>query len=91
MPGLLDQIIRCKDSISQEYLLECIISVFPDDFHLQTLNLLLSNCKELHEKVAVRKIIISLVERLVKYSKNNDSTGIPEDIKIFEIFSKEVP
>ena len=62
-PGILDQVVQCRDAISQEYLLECVISVFPDEFHLQTLQPLLRTCQKLHERVAIRKIIVSLLER----------------------------
>ena len=65
LPGILDQVIQCRDAISQEYLLECVISVFPDEFHLITLEPLLKTCQKLHERVAIRKIVVSLLERLV--------------------------
>lgn len=41
------QIVNCKDEIAQYYLMDCIIQVFPDDFHLQTLETLLSACPQL--------------------------------------------
>jgi vacuolar protein sorting-associated protein 35 len=27
LPGLLEQVVSCRDAISQEYLMECIIQV----------------------------------------------------------------
>jgi vacuolar protein sorting-associated protein 35 len=30
--------LSCKDTIAQSYLMVCIIQVFPDDFHLNTLD-----------------------------------------------------
>ena len=38
LPSVLEQVLKCRDAIAQEYLMECIIQVFPDDFHLQSLN-----------------------------------------------------
>ena len=40
-----------------------VFKVFPDDFHLQTLNPFLKACAELHESVNVKNIIIALVDR----------------------------
>lgn len=44
LPSVLEQVIKCRDAIAQEYLMECIIQVFPDEFHLQSLNPLLQVC-----------------------------------------------
>ena len=42
LPGVLEQVVSCRDAIAQEYLMECIIQVFPDEMHLATLNNFLS-------------------------------------------------
>jgi len=36
------QVVNCKDDLAQFYLMDCIIQVFPDEYHLQTLETLLS-------------------------------------------------
>lgn len=41
------QVVNCKDEIAQFYLMECIIQVFPDEYHLQTLDVLLGACPQL--------------------------------------------
>ena len=38
LPNILEQVVKCRDAIAQEYLMECIIQVFPDEFHLESLN-----------------------------------------------------
>lgn len=88
LPGVLEQVVNCRDSLAQEYLMECIIQVsftvitaeafdpgrvgtkgvlflkvFPDEFHLQTLNPFLRSCAELHQHVNVKNIIIALIDR----------------------------
>ena len=68
LPAILEQVIHCKDVIAQEYLMEVIIQVFPDDFHLRTLGLLLSSCAQLHPKVSVKQVVISLINRLAAYA-----------------------
>ena len=44
LPGVLEQVVSCRDPIAQEYLMECIIQVFPDEMHLATLNNFLGAC-----------------------------------------------
>eukprot|EP01137_Pigoraptor_chileana_P025729 Opistho-2@95613 len=90
LPGVLEQVVNCKDAIAQEYLMECIIQVFPDEFHLQTLNKFLNSCKDLHASVNVKNIIISLIDRLAAFATRENSPGIPEELKLFDIFSEEV-
>lgn len=63
LPGILEQVVSCRDAIAQEYLMECIIQVFPDEFHLRTLNNFLMACAELHQNVNVKNIIIALIDR----------------------------
>lgn len=41
------QVVNCKDEIAQFYLMDCIIQVFPDEYHLQTLEILLDACPQL--------------------------------------------
>ncbi|KAL0360522.1 UNVERIFIED_CONTAM: Vacuolar protein sorting-associated protein 35B [Sesamum radiatum] len=41
------QIVNCKDELAQYYLMDCIIQVFPDEYHLQTLETLLGACPQL--------------------------------------------
>lgn len=90
LPGILEQVVSCRDAIAQEYLMECIIQVFPDEFHLQTLSCFLKACAELKQQVNVKNIIISLIDRLAAYAMKEDGTGIPSDIKLFDIFSDQI-
>lgn len=41
------QVVNCKDELAQYYLMDCIIQVFPDEYHLQTLDVLLGACPQL--------------------------------------------
>jgi vacuolar protein sorting-associated protein 35 len=37
LPKILEIIVICKDPMAQQYLMDCIIQVFPDEYHLQSL------------------------------------------------------
>lgn len=90
LPGILEQVVSCRDAIAQEYLMECIIQVFPDEMHLATLNNFLSACGQLHPMVNVKNVIIALIDRLALFAQRNDSGGIPSDIQLFDVFSEEI-
>ena len=91
LPGVLEQVVSCRDAIAQEYLMECIIQVFPDESHLATLNNFLAACGQLHPMVNVKNIIISLIDRLALFATREDETGgIPQDIQLFDVFSQEI-
>ncbi|XP_017837677.1 vacuolar protein sorting-associated protein 35 isoform X1 [Drosophila busckii] len=96
LPGILEQVVSCRDAIAQEYLMECIIQVFPDEFHLQTLDPFLKSCAQLETGVNVKNIIISLIERLAAYNQRSGRTGnaidaiIPAEVELFEVFSVQV-
>ncbi len=48
---MMEQVVSCKDEIAQQYLMQCIIQGFPDEFHLGTLTTLLSSLPELQSGV----------------------------------------
>jgi len=67
LPKILEQIVACRDALAQAYLIDCIIQVFPDEYHIETLGILLSVCPKLKEKVNIRTILQSLMDRLANY------------------------
>jgi len=88
LPKLTEQIVHCRDVIAQQYLMECIIQVFPDDYHLKTLETILSTCGQLQPGVNIKKILVSLIDRLASYATRGEQ--IPSNIKIFSIFSTQI-
>ncbi|CAG9821025.1 unnamed protein product [Phaedon cochleariae] len=95
LPGILEQVVSCRDAIAQEYLMECIIQVFPDEFHIQTLTPFLKSCAELEPDVNVKNIVICLMERLAAFSRRSDASGgegsdVLQEVELFEVFSTQV-
>ena len=86
LPTILEQVLLCKDTIAQTYLMDCTIQVFPDDFHLATLEDFLQTCVNLKERVNVRAILEALVDRLSYYADNNNGS-IPSEIHAFKMFN----
>ncbi|VDN52725.1 unnamed protein product [Dracunculus medinensis] len=88
LPGILEQSVSCKDPISQEYLMECVIQVFPDEYHLATLHEFLNACTDLHQAVQIKNVLIALIDRLAIYA-TCEGCEIPADMPLFDIFSKQ--
>ena len=61
--------------------------VFPSEFHLRTLELYLSACATLDDKVDVKNIMSKLMDRLATYAVEHE---IPSDNPVFEIFNTQV-
>ncbi|KAI4257420.1 MAG: hypothetical protein LQ352_001656 [Teloschistes flavicans] len=76
---LLEQVVQCRDVLAQEYLLEVITQVFPDEFHLNTLDQLLSAIARLNPHVNVKSIVIGLMDRLSSYASRESESEPPDD------------
>lgn len=68
LPAILEQIVQCRDVIAQEYLLDVVSQVFPDEFHLYTLDVFLNATSNLHPHTSVKKVVLALVNRLADYA-----------------------
>jgi vacuolar protein sorting-associated protein 35 len=67
--------------------MDCTIQVFPDEFHLATLEPFLQACANLKEKVNVRAILEAMMDRLAYYAANN-SGQIPAEVPAFKMFNE---
>ncbi|KAI3464810.1 hypothetical protein Pfo_021473 [Paulownia fortunei] len=86
LPRVLEQIVNCKDELAQYYLMDCIIQVFPDEYHLQTLETLLGACPQLQPTVDLKTVLSQLMERLSNYASSSPEL-LPEFLQV-EAFSK---
>ena len=76
---LLEQVVQCRDVLAQEYLLEVITKVFPDDYHLHTLDQMLSAISRLNPHVDMKKIVIGLMDRLSSFAQRESENAPEED------------
>ncbi|KAF8245291.1 vacuolar protein sorting-associated protein 35 [Wilcoxina mikolae CBS 423.85] len=79
LPPLLEQVVQCRDVLAQEYLLEVITQVFPDEFHLHTLDHVLSATARLNPNVNVKAIVIGVMDRLSAYATREAEAETPEE------------
>lgn len=87
LPRVLEQVVNCKDTIAQEYLMDCVIQVFPDEFHLATLETFLTACGQLQAGVNLNKVIIALMNRLSNFAQDS-ADSIPAEMELFPLFHK---
>jgi vacuolar protein sorting-associated protein 35 len=81
LPSILEQVVNCKDVIAQEYLMEVVIQVFTDEFHLHSLGPFLSATAQLHPKVNIKAIVIALIDRLAAYAAREAENEDPEETR----------
>lgn len=88
-PRIMDQIISCNDLIAQEYLMECVVQIFPDEFHLPTVSQLLDACTKLVPGVNIKRIIVCLIDRLSQFASRQEG-GITIEMDVFAVFYENV-
>ena len=87
LPKIIEILLESKDSLSQQYLLECVVHAFPDEHNIACMNLLLETCSKLQSNVDVKTIFISLMQKLAKYVENakDEKNIIDSTQKIFNV------
>ncbi|KAL7234038.1 hypothetical protein ACSBR1_017606 [Camellia fascicularis] len=75
-----------KYDLAQYYLMDCIIQVFPDEYHLQTLETLLAAFPQLQSSVDIKTVLSRLMERLSNYAASSPEV-LPEFLQV-EAFAK---
>ena len=91
LPKMLMLLKESKDAMTQQYLLDCMIQGFPEEFHINTLPELLATCsKELEKDVDMKVIFINLMERLSNYLSDNANSIESLGINIYELFKLNI-
>lgn len=76
LPVVLEQVVQCRDVLAQEYLLDVICQVFPDDYHLATLDIILDATANINPNVNINKALLPLVSRLADYATRERDNGV---------------
>ena len=75
LPQLLQEVVQCKDTLSQQYIIDCILAVFPSEYHYYTLSIFLQACGQLKSKVNMRVIVDLLITRISQYMQSIATTS----------------
>ena len=91
LPKLIEIIFEKRDNkvdpLSQQYLMECIIQAFPDEYNIQCMEDILKTATQLDELVDVKSLFIILMEKLARYVSENSAESkavIEAAEKVFE-------
>lgn len=90
---LIEIILMKDDKISQQYLMDCIIQAFPDEYHINTLEKLLQTCATIMQNnVDIKTIFIRLMDRLADFAANSEEevTDFSRGLDIFAMFKKNI-
>ena len=95
LPKILEIIVICKDTLAQQYLMECVIQAFPDEYHLQSLEALLETTASLNANVDIKNIFINLMDKLGKFAnassdEKDEVSALTGGLDIFKYFKKYI-
>ncbi|KHJ43079.1 vacuolar protein sorting-associated protein 35 [Trichuris suis] len=90
LPKILVQVVSCKDPIAQEYLMECVIQVFSDEFHVRSLDVFLKTCADMHQRVNIKNVLTALIDRIASYGMTEEGKEIQENYGLFELLSEQI-
>ena len=87
LPRMKDIIINCKDSISQHFLLECLVTSFPIKYLLMSIEKIVDIIAQMVNEVDTKSLYILIMDKLLKYIKEEKisidlSTSIYSIIRI---------
>jgi vacuolar protein sorting-associated protein 35 len=93
LPKIINILLDSKDQLSQQYLMECIIHAFPDDYNIQCMSTILDTCTKLVPTVDIKSLFIALMEKLAKFV--GDTGRNQEDVmesaeKIFDLLKLNI-
>ena len=71
LPKIIEIIFIYDDNISQEFIMECILTDFPESYIIKNLDFLLLTLSKLGEGVDKKKLFVIVLEKLFNYYKNN--------------------
>ena len=73
LPKIITILLDSKDELSQQYLMECIIHAFPDEYNIKCMEKILEAIKQLVPEIDVYSLFITLMEKLSKFVSNSNN------------------
>ena len=93
LPKIVEILLESKDQLSQQYLMECIIHAFPDEYNIQCMKLILETMSKLTQGVDVISLYIALMDKLAKFVKElpkEESDALNAAEKIFNSLRESI-
>ena len=92
LPKIIEIVLDSNDILSQQYLMECIIKSFPDEYNISQMNYILENCEKLQTGVDVKNLFINLMDKLTRYVENikDNKENLESTQKIFNLLQTNI-
>ncbi len=93
LPKVLTILLESKDALSQQYLMECIIHAFSDDYNIHCMGMILESCTKLLHSVDVKSLFINLMEKLSKFvvdPNQEDNETLKAAEQIFDLLKMNI-
>jgi vacuolar protein sorting-associated protein 35 len=87
LPRILEHVLSIKDTMSQQYMFESMIQVFPDAFHIQTLEQVLASYTKAQPTVDMKPIMTALMKRLSEFLNSEEATATEHALTGVDIFA----
>jgi vacuolar protein sorting-associated protein 35 len=79
LPKLINILLDSKDTLSQQYIVECIIHAFSENFNISCMSLILDTITKLVPSVDIKGLFINLMEKLARFISHDQSNEGAED------------
>ncbi|EKX73866.1 Vacuolar protein sorting-associated protein family member protein [Theileria equi strain WA] len=89
LPRILEEIGLIKDSVAKKYLLDCLIQAFSDEFHIHTIDAILTACVASIQSDDGITILITMMNRLSDFIVANPE-ALPQGVDMFQTFYKHL-
>ena len=66
LPRIIEILLDSKDAMSQQYLMECVIQAFPDEYNIEAMNTLLETSSKLESVVDIKTLFILIIMNKLK-------------------------
>ena len=92
VPSLIKIINDSNDPMSQQYIIECIVHAFPDEYNIECMSEIFDAVVNMSKNVDVKSIFITIMEKISRYveliqSKGNKKVEKEINEKISKIFN----
>ena len=86
LPKLISILLDAKDSLSQQYLLECIIHAFDESFNIACMSQILDSLTKVSPNVDIKTLFINLMERISKFIEKFNGNKLNNEEKMLNNF-----
>lgn len=81
LPKIIEIIFMYNDTLSQEYIMECIIRIFPVEYNIKCMEFILLTLSKLSAGVNIKMLFIIMLVKLTIYYENGEKSQNEEEKK----------